>query len=229
MKNDEKVEARERLLAAGLNFFANKGYDGATVREICDAANSNIAAINYYFGDKQGFYAAVKKYAHGIRQQSMARCWELAETDPWAALELHIDIMLDEAYDDKMFQTNWLFLRELLEKEDAPRGEGKNPQHLDPEDENKRLQYVNRMSHLLSGLLGPEAATPENFSLLHYTYHSLCRFLPIKSVWESRMLQGKAKFSVRTMHDKATLKAHILGIVRSVVEDMQRKEREKKA
>ncbi len=229
MKNEEKQEARERLLAAGLKYFANKGYDGATVREICDEANSNIAAINYYFGDKQGFYSAVKEYAHGIQKQSMSRCWELVDKDPWAALEMHVDLMLDEAYDERMFQIHWLFFRALLETDDnSEKSDNNEIKKQELLDEKRRSQYVDRMTRLLGGLLGPDATTPENFSLLHYTYHSLCRFLPIKSQWETRILGGRAKFSVKTMHDKETLKRHIIDIVRHVVENMQKREREKK-
>ncbi len=39
--------------------FANKGYQAATTREICDAAQCNMAAIHYHFGDKAGLYKAV--------------------------------------------------------------------------------------------------------------------------------------------------------------------------
>ena len=104
MKRD-KIDARERLLAAGLKFFASRGYDGATVREICDEANSNIAAINYYF-------------AMGIRQKAMDRCWELVDTDPWGALRMQVEMMLDETFDDTMFQVTWLFFRELLDHDE---------------------------------------------------------------------------------------------------------------
>ena len=83
------------------------------------------------------------------------------------------------------------------------------------------------MDRLLGGLLGPEAATPENFSLLHYTYHSLCRFLPIKTQWEKQMLHGQARFSVKATHDKSALADYIMGLVRHAVEEMQKREREK--
>ncbi|MBP5673981.1 MAG: TetR family transcriptional regulator [Victivallales bacterium] len=231
MKNDDKMEPRDRLLKAGLKFFASKGYEGATVREICDEANSNIAAINYYFGDKRGFYSAVKKYAMGIRHKAMEAYWELIETDPWAALRKHIEIMLEDSYDDTMFQINWLFFRILMEQHDdvllsvEKTNDYKNQQE---HDDKSRMEYVQRMNRLLGGLLGPEAATPENFSLLHYTYHSLCRFLPIKTQWETKMLHGKARFSVRATHDKTALADYIMGIVRHAVEEMQQREREKK-
>jgi TetR/AcrR family transcriptional regulator, regulator of cefoperazone and chloramphenicol sensitivity len=53
------VQARERILLAALGLFVDKGYGGASVREIAQAAEANVAAIAYYFGDKAGLYRAV--------------------------------------------------------------------------------------------------------------------------------------------------------------------------
>ncbi|MDD2925221.1 CerR family C-terminal domain-containing protein [Rhodoferax sp.] len=53
------VEARQRLLEAGLTLFAEKGFTKTSTREIAQAARTNIAAISYYFGDKAGLYQAV--------------------------------------------------------------------------------------------------------------------------------------------------------------------------
>lgn len=53
------TQARQRLLAAALALFAEKGYDKASTREIAEGAQCNLAAINYYFGDKRGLYQAV--------------------------------------------------------------------------------------------------------------------------------------------------------------------------
>jgi TetR/AcrR family transcriptional regulator, regulator of cefoperazone and chloramphenicol sensitivity len=56
---DRGVLAREQLVAAATRIFAAKGYAPATTREICEAAGANVAAIHYYFGDKEGLYRAV--------------------------------------------------------------------------------------------------------------------------------------------------------------------------
>ena len=53
------ILARRRLLEAALPLFAAKGYQQTSTREIADAAGANLAAINYYFGDKAGLYRAV--------------------------------------------------------------------------------------------------------------------------------------------------------------------------
>ncbi len=52
-------KTRERLLVVACEVFASKGFQSATTREICDAAQSNMAAIHYHFGDKAGLYRAV--------------------------------------------------------------------------------------------------------------------------------------------------------------------------
>src|SRR6266446_6257742 len=52
-------QSRERLLHAGLRLFATQGFSKTSTREIAEAANTNVAAISYYFGDKAGLYRAV--------------------------------------------------------------------------------------------------------------------------------------------------------------------------
>ena len=53
------AEARSRLLDAALALFAEKGFAKASTREIAHAAQVNVAAISYYFGDKTKLYRAV--------------------------------------------------------------------------------------------------------------------------------------------------------------------------
>jgi AcrR family transcriptional regulator len=57
--NDRGAQAREALIAHGTRIFATKGFAAASTREICHAAGANVAAIHYYFGDKEGLYRAV--------------------------------------------------------------------------------------------------------------------------------------------------------------------------
>ncbi|MGL6073036.1 MAG: TetR/AcrR family transcriptional regulator [Fimbriiglobus sp.] len=63
-EDSSPLEPRQKLLLAAEQVFAHKGFVGATVREICDLAGMNIAAINYHFGDKEKLYIATVKQAH---------------------------------------------------------------------------------------------------------------------------------------------------------------------
>ncbi len=59
-----KDDARTRLLNAAGPIFAEKGYRAATVREICETAEVNLASVNYYFGDKETLYVETLQRSH---------------------------------------------------------------------------------------------------------------------------------------------------------------------
>jgi len=63
-------DARLQILTAAGPIFAERGFQATTVREICKAAGVNLAAVNYYFGDKECLYVESVKLAS---QQQVAR------------------------------------------------------------------------------------------------------------------------------------------------------------
>lgn len=52
------AESRARLVGVALKLFAEQGFQRTSTREIAEAAQVNISAISYYFGDKAGLYRA---------------------------------------------------------------------------------------------------------------------------------------------------------------------------
>ncbi len=62
MESQDHIKAR-LLEAAGEEFAAN-GYEAARVRAICERARANVAAVNYYFGDKEQLFVAAVLDAH---------------------------------------------------------------------------------------------------------------------------------------------------------------------
>jgi TetR/AcrR family transcriptional regulator, regulator of cefoperazone and chloramphenicol sensitivity len=60
---------QHRLLEAAGQVFADKGFKAATVRDIvAEAGVKNIAAVNYYFGDKEKLYDATLRFAFTCAQ-----------------------------------------------------------------------------------------------------------------------------------------------------------------
>jgi AcrR family transcriptional regulator len=56
-----EAATRERLLEAAGRLFAERGYRGATLREIAEHAGANLAAANYHFGSKERLYLEVAR------------------------------------------------------------------------------------------------------------------------------------------------------------------------
>jgi len=61
--NDTTPETRQRLVEAAAEVFAEHGFRHTTIRDICQKAGTNVASINYHFGDKGKLYRAVFDYA----------------------------------------------------------------------------------------------------------------------------------------------------------------------
>ncbi|MFZ5428547.1 MAG: CerR family C-terminal domain-containing protein [Thermodesulfobacteriota bacterium] len=65
-RTDQRLErgqrTRERLIQEGVRLFAQKGFEGVSVRELAAASDANPAAVSFHFGGKSGLYAAVTQH-----------------------------------------------------------------------------------------------------------------------------------------------------------------------
>ncbi len=59
-------DGRQRLISTSLALFAEKGFDGVTVRDIAKASGVSVGLINHHFGSKEGLREAVD--AHFMKQ-----------------------------------------------------------------------------------------------------------------------------------------------------------------
>lgn len=64
-------ESRARILREATVAFAQKGFQGASIRDITAAAGANVAAVSYHFGSKADLYREV--LAHELALVDAAR------------------------------------------------------------------------------------------------------------------------------------------------------------
>ena len=59
----KREDTSERIIAAAGAAFAERGFRGTTIRQITTRAGVNVAAVNYYFRDKEELYLRVLREA----------------------------------------------------------------------------------------------------------------------------------------------------------------------
>lgn len=59
LRKRQAAESRQRILLAGMQVFAAKGYRGATVRDIVEKIGCSVNAISLHFGSKENLATAV--------------------------------------------------------------------------------------------------------------------------------------------------------------------------
>lgn len=146
------ADTRQRLLDAAGEIFAERGFHDATIREICQRAGANVAAVNYHFRDKEGLYSAVLKYA---QDQAMARRPidpAAASGDPRAALHAFVRAFMLRIYDAGRHAWHGrLLAREMVEPTGA----------LDVLVEQNIRPQAAVLQEIVGALLGPGATAEQ--------------------------------------------------------------------
>ncbi|MFO7739334.1 MAG: TetR/AcrR family transcriptional regulator [Desulfatiglandaceae bacterium] len=99
-KVDEKT-ARNRLLDAGTDLFAERGYSGTFVREIVARAGVTKPVLYYYFKNKEGMFRTILEGASEQQKAVLAEVFEI----PGTALD-RLVCLYHQIYQGVMAQQN---------------------------------------------------------------------------------------------------------------------------
>lgn len=147
-----QADARQRLLEAAEEIFAQKGFEAASVREICTRASVNIAAINYHFGGKERLYIEAVKHAHACSAGNLPPPAWPPGTPPAEKLRGFIREVAGRMTEPARPTALQLVMRELAHPSDAAR-------------EIVR-EFIRPMAELLRGILREMFPTGESHRLL---------------------------------------------------------------
>lgn len=110
------AEARHRLLHTALRLFAQKGFAKTSTREIAREAEVNISAISYYFGDKEGLYAATFSEPMGADANDLLAACKVPGRSLEDTLRVCMVSMIDPLKQGEIVrQCIQLHMREMLE------------------------------------------------------------------------------------------------------------------
>jgi AcrR family transcriptional regulator len=147
MNDSSDVNTKTALLAAAIAVFAEKGFDSATVRDICGRAKANVAAVNYHYGSKDGLYAAVLEEIFPTGKEWQAQV--SPRLSPEDRLREFIRGLVSDIYErgsDTIAQHWAIFLREMA----------KPSRNLDIIVQHQVQPRANELRSILADILGPD-------------------------------------------------------------------------
>jgi len=191
----ELDDTKERLLEAAGRVFAERGFRAATVREICQQAGANVAAVNYYFGDKERLYVESIKRAHARRAEAVPLPQWSSDTTPEVKLRGFVQTLLSRMLGDP--RSAWqaqLMFREM-QQPTAACGEWVE-------------EYIRPHFELLRGIVGelaPIGVTGSQIQLIVFGIVGQCLYFRIAEPVVRRLLDERELSTV----EPARLAEHI--------------------
>jgi TetR/AcrR family transcriptional regulator len=130
-------EAKEKLLLAAAQLFAERGFAGVSIREVATAAGVNSALISYHFGGKEGLYEAVVT-AQFERVISRFEKMVATEGTPQEKIKMYADLIRSNHTEDQPLMARLI------------QGELSSPTSC---MENVIKKNVSRMARLVTGII----------------------------------------------------------------------------
>ena len=166
-RTPSSAETRQALLEAAGEVFVEHGYRDTTVRDICQRAGANVAAVNYHFGDKEHLYLEVLRHSHGKAVRKFPMDLGLAaHATPEERLGAFIRSFLFRIFD--LGPTAWMGKLTAMEMINPSRA-------LDTLVEERIRPMANQLQKVVLEILGPKASL-EAARLCGFSIVSQCLF-----------------------------------------------------
>lgn len=98
-------EKQLHILAVAESLFANKGYEGTSVRDIAQTAEVNVAMISYYFGSKEKLLQSLIMERMRWSGLMLEELIQNKTMSPWAKMDAIIDFYVDRMLKNRDYHT----------------------------------------------------------------------------------------------------------------------------
>lgn len=90
------ASSRERILQKAERVFGAYGFDGASMRQVAEAADVPVALVSYHFGSKEGLYRSVfeRRVPTVVEQRAAGLAIAMSEADLDRRLELVVKALV---------------------------------------------------------------------------------------------------------------------------------------
>lgn len=101
----ELNEKQLQILRVAESLFADKGFEGTSVRDIAQKADMNVAMISYYFGSKENLLQSLILYRNEKTSLLLEDLSRNREMDSWDKIDHLVDFYVDKLLDNRNLHT----------------------------------------------------------------------------------------------------------------------------
>jgi AcrR family transcriptional regulator len=104
MVNEQEVQVlsdkKLHIIRAAIELFAEKGFEGSSIRDLAARAGVNVAMVNYYFGSKDKLFETIVEYRASFLREKLdmieadTRMTEIEKID--AVIDYYVEKLLSQ-------------------------------------------------------------------------------------------------------------------------------------
>lgn len=105
-------DKREQIMVTALNLFAEKGFEGTSIRDIAEKASVNVAMVNYYFGSKEKLFEKIVEHKSATTRGVLDEITNNKKLSVIEKIEAIIDSYIERLFTHRIFHR--LIQQELI-------------------------------------------------------------------------------------------------------------------
>src|SRR5262245_38276961 len=103
------TEKKEHIINAAIELFAEKGFEGSSIRDLAARADVNVAMVNYYFGSKEKLFEAIVEHKASFMRGKLDEIVANNDMDElakiYAIIENYVDkILMNPSFHKILYQ-----------------------------------------------------------------------------------------------------------------------------
>ena len=96
-------DKREQIIDTAMQLFAERGFEGTSIRDIAEKASVNVAMVNYYFGTKEKLFEKIVEYKSSATRGLLDEIMHNKDLAHIEKIEAIIDAYIEKLFTHRMF------------------------------------------------------------------------------------------------------------------------------
>src|ERR1051326_990751 len=97
------MDKREHIINSAIELFAEKGFEGTSIRDLAAKANMNVAMVNYYFGSKEKLFECMLKQKAAYTKDVLEEIVKNKELSEIEKIDRIIDSYVSRLFSNRKF------------------------------------------------------------------------------------------------------------------------------